>query len=222
MLNEIIYNIQGEEMGKINLPVEIFNIEINNNLIYQAVNAQLNNKRNKLAHTKDRSEVRGGGKKPWQQKGTGRARHGSSRSPIWVGGGITFGPRKDKNFDKKINKKAKRKAVLMVLSSKAKDKEIIILDKLELKEGKTKLMAEILKNVLAKRKTNKKKQKSILFATLEKNSKIIKAGRNIPFLKTVKITDLNLLDLLSFKYLLLEKQGIKELEKKYLKSSQTK
>ena len=146
-----IYNIEGEEAGDIKLPAGIFGIEINNDLLYQAITIQRANSRKVFAHTKDRSEVRGGGKKPWQQKGTGRARHGSTRSPVWVGGGITFGPRKEKNFKKKINKKAKRKAIFMALSSKVKDKELLVLDKLELKEPKTKTMVKILENVIKKK-----------------------------------------------------------------------
>lgn len=206
-----VYNMEGEETGKVDLPAEIFNIEINTDLIYQAILVQTANSRTHLAHAKDRSEVRGGGRKPWRQKGTGRARHGSTRSPIWAGGGVTFGPRKEKKFDKKINKKAKRKALFMALSSKFKDKELIVLDKLELKEPKTKLMINLINKLF-----KKEKEPTILVAT-KKDENIIRANQNIPHTKTISADSLNVLDLLSFKYLLLDKEAIKLIEKTYLK-----
>lgn len=206
-----VYNIDGEEMGKINLPTEIFNVEISTDLIYQAVLIQTANSRTNLAHAKGRSEVRGGGRKPWRQKGTGRARHGSIRSPIWIGGGVTFGPRKEKKFDKKINKKARRKALFMTLSSKFKDKELIVLDKLELKEPKTKLMINLINKLF-----QKEKEPSIL-VVIKKNENIIRANQNISYTKTISADSLNVLDLLSFKYLLLDKEAIKVIEKTYLK-----
>lgn len=220
-----VYNIQGEEVGTTKLPAKVFGVEMNNDLVYQAVVAQMASRRTPLAHTKERGEVRGGGRKPWRQKGTGRARHGSTRSPIWRGGGITFGPRKEKVFAKKINKKAKRKALLMVLSSKVKDKELIILDKLELKEPKTKLMAEIISKLFLPRgkasgKADKKiptpavaGQASILIATPKKDENIIRANRNLPYTKTIAANSLNIIDLLSFKYLFLDKEAIKVIEK---------
>jgi large subunit ribosomal protein L4 len=211
MLDASVYNIDGERVGTIKLPKEIFGLEINDNLIYQAITSQLSNSRVPLAYTKDRSEIRGGGRKPWRQKGTGRARHGSIRSPIWTGGGITFGPRKEKVFVKKINKKAKRKALFMTLSSKARDKEIVVLDKLKLKEPKTKLMVETINKVF------KKLPKSILIAIPKKNESIIRANRNLSYTKTIAVDSLNVIDLLSFKYLLLDKEAIKIIEKIYLK-----
>lgn len=216
MLNISVYNTKGEEVGKTKLPAEVFDVEINNDLVYQAVATQLANRRLPLAHTKDRGEVRGGGRKPWRQKGTGRARHGSIRSPIWKGGGSTFGPRKERVFNKKINKKTKRKALLMALSSKFKDKELIVLDKLELKEAKTKIMAKILENIFVKKqKTKNKNQESVLIATAKKDEKIIKANRNIPYTKSISADSLNIIDLLSFKYFLIDKEGIKVIEKTY-------
>jgi len=143
-----IYNIKKEKIGTLVLPSELFNLKINSNLVHQALVTQMANSRKKIAQTKDRSEVRGGGIKPWQQKGTGRARHGSIRSPIWKGGGITFGPRTQRNFKKKINKKMKRKALLMALSSKLKDNELILINELKLKKPKTKEMAKILENFI--------------------------------------------------------------------------
>ena len=125
-----VYNQNKDEVGEIQLPKEIFEIEINSDLIHQVVLAQEGNRRQGTAQAKMRGEVRGGGKKPWRQKGTGRARHGSTRSPLWRGGGVTFGPRADKNYKKKISKKMGRKALFMVLSAKAKDNLILVLDNL--------------------------------------------------------------------------------------------
>ena len=144
MLKVLTYTQNGKESGKAELPSEIFDVKMNSDLVHQVVIAQMSNQRQVIAHTKDKSEVRGGGKKPWKQKGTGRARHGSIRSPIWKGGGVTFGPTKDRNFKKKINKKMRRKALFMVLSSKVKDKEMIILDELKIEKPKTKEIMKII------------------------------------------------------------------------------
>ena len=204
-----IYNTEGKKVGTATLLPKIFDVKINPDLVHQAVVAQLANKRQVIAYTKDKSEVRGGGRKPWRQKGTGRARHGSIRSPIWRGGGITFGPTKERNFGKKINKKMKRKALFMVLTSKVKDNELILLDKLELKEPKTKLIADILERIF------KKKQKSVLVVIPKKDENIIRANKNIPHTKTLRADSLNILDLLSFKYLLMPKEAIKIIEETY-------
>jgi large subunit ribosomal protein L4 len=204
-----VYNQEGQEVGTTRLPKEIFDVKINNDLIYQAINIQLANRRTHLAKTKDRSEVRGGGKKPWRQKGTGRARHGSIRSPLWVGGGITFGPNTDKVFGRKINKKARRKALFMVLSSKIQDKELIVVDELKA-EAKTKKMVDLLGKLVK----NEKKH-SILMVTHKKDEKILKAIRNIDYVKPLAADSLNVLDLLSFKYLLMDKESIKVIEKTY-------
>jgi len=208
-----VYNIEGKKTGTATLPAEIFDIEMNTDLVHQVVVTQLANKRQVAAHTKDRSEVRGGGRKPWRQKGTGRARHGSIRSPIWRGGGIAFGPTKERNFKKKINKKMKRKALFMVLSSKVKDNELILLDKLEVKEPKTKLMAEILNKV----KSQKSKVKNILIVIPKSDVNIVRASRNIPRIKTIRADSLNILDLLSFKYLLMPKEAIRVIQETYVK-----
>ncbi len=203
------YNTEGKKIGTAMLPPEIFDVKINTDLVHQAVVAQLANSRQVIAHTKGRSEVRGGGRKPWRQKGTGRARHGSIRSPIWRGGGVTFGPTKERVFKKKINKKMKRKALFMVLTSKIKDDELILLDKLELKEAKTKPMAKMIENIL------KKKQKSVLVVISQKDENIARANKNIPYTKTLRADSLNVLDLLSFKYLLMPKEAVKVIEKTY-------
>lgn len=210
------YNTEGKKVGTAMLPSEIFDVKINTDLVHQVVVAQLANSRQVIAHAKGRSEVRGGGRKPWRQKGTGRARHGSIRSPIWRGGGVTFGPTKERVFKKKINKKMKRKALFMVLTSKIKDDELILLDKLDLKEPKTKLMSKTLEALLKKNlPVGKTGQKSALVVIPKKDEKIIRANRNIPYTKTLWADSLNVLDLLSFKYLLMPKEAIKVIEKTY-------
>ncbi|NQV00536.1 MAG: 50S ribosomal protein L4 [Parcubacteria group bacterium] len=210
-----IYNQKGEETGKAKLPAEIFGVKMNQDLVHQAVVAQMANSRKVIAHTKDRSEKRGGGRKPWRQKGTGRARHGSIRSPIWRGGGVTFGPTKDRNFSKKINKKMKQKALLMTLSSKLKDKEIILLDNIELTKRKTKLMVEIINDLKTKLKKNL--NKSVLIVLPKTDLKISQSVKNIPKTKTIRADSLNVLDILTHQYLLILQDSIKVIEKTYLK-----
>ena len=204
-----VYNQEGKETGQTLLPKEVFGLKISPDLIHQVAVSQMANRRQVLAHTKDREEVRGGGKKPWRQKGTGRARHGSRRSPIWKGGGVTFGPTKERVFEKKIPKKMRRKALLMVLSAKAKENLILILEKLDVKEPKTKLMEEIFKKLPVKG--------SSLIALPKIDKNIILASNNLPGVSTTEIRNLNALDLLSFKYLILPKEGIKLIKETFLK-----
>jgi len=142
-----VYNQKGKAIGKLILPESIFAIPWNGDLVHQVVTSMQANARTPVAHTKDRGDVRGGGKKPWRQKGTGRARHGSSRSPIWAGGGVTHGPRNEKDYSKKINKKMKVKALYTVLSEKFRSGRIIFLEELDLKSIKTKDAIEIIKNL---------------------------------------------------------------------------
>ncbi|MFH1938230.1 MAG: 50S ribosomal protein L4 [Patescibacteria group bacterium] len=210
-----IYNQKGEEIEKADLPAKIFEVEMNKDLVHQAVVAQMSNTRKVIAHTKDRSERRGGGRKPWRQKGTGRARHGSIRSPIWRGGGVTFGPTKEKVYTKKINKKMKTKALFMVLSSKVKDKQLILLDKIELTEAKTKQMVEVIKNL--KNKVKKDLDKSILIVLPSSNQDIVRASKNIPKVKIIRADSLNVLDVLTYKNLLVLQGSIKVIEKTYIK-----
>jgi len=202
------YNQNGEKVGTTELPDAVFGVEMNFALLHQAVVAQMANMRKVIAHTKDRSEVRGGGKKPWRQKGTGRARHGSRRSPIWVGGGVTFGPTKYRNFKKKINVKMKRKATLMALSGKVRDKEFIVLDKIELQAPKTKEMAVVVDRVVPDFKT-------ALFMLPESNETIQRAGRNISDFKVVNVGNINVVDMLNYKYLVLTQDTVATLTKKY-------
>ena len=210
-----VYNLEGKKVGQTLLPNDIFEVEVNSNLIHQVLVSQMANRRKVIAHTKDRKEVRGGGKKPWRQKGTGRARHGSIRSPLWKRGGVTFGPNKERVFKKRIPKKMKRKALFMVLSAKAKNKLLFIFDKLEIAKPKTKEMVQIIENL----KTNIKdlKQGSILIALVKGNKNIILATRNIPKTETVEARNLNTLSSLSIKYLIVPKEAIGVIKETFLK-----
>lgn len=207
-----VYNQEGKEVEELELPEDVFGLKINKDLVQQAVVAQMGNSRQVLAHAKDRSEVRGGGKKPWRQKGTGRARHGSIRSPIWRGGGVTFGPTKERNFSQKINKKMKQKAMKMSLASKFKDNELIILDNLNINSPKTKDMAKVI-NDLGKVKNDIKR--SALIALAEKNENIVKAIKNIPKIGIIGINSLNIVDVLKYKYLIMTKKGISAVKGRY-------
>jgi large subunit ribosomal protein L4 len=205
-----IINQQGEKLKEALLPKGIFGVEPNNDLIHQVVVSQMANRRKSIAHSKNRSEVRGGGKKPWRQKGLGRARHGSIRSPIWIGGGVTFGPRKERVFKKVIPNKMRRLALFMALSAKAKNDLLIILDDLKVKEPKTKLIAGILDRIVPKKESS-----LIVLPDLNKN--VIAAARNIPHVETIQARDLNCLDVVSFKRLIMPKESIKVIEETFFK-----
>jgi len=205
-----VYNQKGEKLKEVLLPKEIFEVPMNSDLVHQVVVSQMANRRRIIAHTKNRGEVSGGGKKPWAQKGLGRARQGSTRSPIWRHGGVVFGPRKEKVFKKKIPKKMKRKALFMVLSAKVKNNLLVLVDKLELEKAKTKLIAEIFKKL-----PSRDEGTLIALPVLEKN--IILAARNLPKVQLMQAKDLNALDLLSFKYLILPKESLKIIKETFLK-----
>lgn len=184
-----VYNQEGVIVGKENLPEEIFGLPINMGLLYQVFHSLESSKRHPYAHTKTRGEVRGGGKKPWRQKGTGRARHGSIRSPLWVGGGVTFGPRNERNFTKKVNHKMKRRAFYMALSSKVRDQKLLVMDSFHILPPKTKLFSEVLSKLpLTPTKT--------LLVVGEKKSSLIRAGRNIPRVQIVHYESLGLGDVI--------------------------
>lgn len=205
-----LYNQNGEVSGSAVLPKEIFEVEFNADLVHQIAVSLMANKRQISAHAKTRGEVRGGGKKPWRQKGTGRARAGSSRSPIWKGGGVTHGPRNDRIFEREVPKKMRRKALLMVLSQKAKNKNLIILDKIELIKGKTKEMALALSKLPCK-------DGRTLIAMPNYDKKIFLASRNIKKTSIEDARNLNVLDLLNSKYLLITKESIKTIKETFLK-----
>ena len=200
-----VYNQKGEKIEEIELPSEIFNVKMNLDLVHQIINSQIMNKRQGTAHTKTRGEVSGGGKKPWQQKGLGKARHGSTRSPLWRHGGITFGPRNDKNFKKTIPQKMRQKAVLMILSEKLKQNALILLDTLKIEQPKTKNMIDVLKKFPSNLKSS-----LIVIPKIDKN--IILSSRNIPKVQIMQTKDLNCLSLLSYKYLVLLKESIEQLK----------
>ncbi|KKT79134.1 MAG: 50S ribosomal protein L4 [Candidatus Giovannonibacteria bacterium GW2011_GWB1_45_9b] len=205
-----IYDNKGKEKGTLTLSASVFGFPWNAELVRQVFLSERANARKVLAHTKDRSEVSGGGKKPWQQKGTGRARHGSSRSPIWVGGGISHGPRKDRDYMEKINKKAKRKAVLAILSQKLKDGEIFFMDDLSLPEAKTKNAREILGNMPLG-------NSSALVILPRKDAPTWRALRNLKNVSIKEARNLNASDLLSNKFLIIPKDASKVLEETFLK-----
>lgn len=208
-MKTIVYNQEGKEIGTTLLLKEIFDVPVNHDLIHQVAVSQMANRRRVIAHTKNRGEVRGGGRKPWRQKGTGRARAGSRRSPIFRGGGVTFGPTKERVFKKKINKKVRRKALFMVLSAKAKSNLLVVLDKINLTEGKTKLLVKLIGNF---------KNGSYLIALPKYDKNIVLAARNLQKVETIMAKDLNVLDLLSFKYLLLpSKESIKVIKETFVK-----
>ena len=218
MIKIITYNQKAEETGKAELPSEIFDVKINSDLVHQVVVSQMANRRQISAHAKGRAEKRGGGRKPWRQKGTGRARVGSRRSPIWRGGGVTFGPTKEKSFKRIIPKKMRIKALFMVLSQKLKDKEIIVLDEIKLAKTKTKSMAELINNQLSVINKESKKRQSVLVALPKMDKNIILSTRNIAKTDTIQAKDLNCLDILSYKYLVLPKQGIDVIKTTFLKN----
>jgi large subunit ribosomal protein L4 len=205
-MESVIYDQKGKEAGKVMLPKIIFDLPMNGDLVHQVFSSLISNKRAGTAVAKDRSAVRGGGKKPWAQKGTGRARHGSSRSPIWRGGGVTFGPTAEKNYDKKINKKMNIKALYTVLAQKERDGEILFVDKFDFKEAKTK-DAKVVLSDLSKIKGFEnllsKKNNSAHIAFGESNPVALKSFGNFNNLDLDKIEHLNLLDLLNYKYLVI-------------------
>jgi len=205
-----LYNQNGEVTGSVTLPKEIFDVKFNADLVHQIAVSLSGNKRQISAHARIRSEVSGGGKKPWMQKGTGRSRHGSTRSPLWKGGGVTHGPRKDRIFEREVPKKMRRKALFMVLSQKAKENQLVILDKIELEKGKTKEMASSLGKLPCS-------NQATLIALSNYDKKIFLAARNIKKTHIEDARNLNVLELLNYKYLLLTKDSIKTIESTFAK-----
>jgi large subunit ribosomal protein L4 len=205
-----VHNQKGEKVKNQKLGSDIFECPLDQDLVHRVLIASLAQKRHPLAHALSRGEVRGGGKKPWRQKGTGRARAGSIRSPLWKGGGVTFGPHKERKFAQKINKKEKQKALFICLSDKLKEKKIYVLEQLELPEIKTKKFAEILKNISLEKK-------KILLALPEKDDKIIRSARNIEGVRVLPVISLNVLDLIKTDCLLTTVAGIKKIEEHWKK-----
>lgn len=202
-----VYTTEGKEKSKLDAPKEIFGLKWNADLVHQVVVSMETSSRTPVAHTKDRSEVRGGGKKPWRQKGTGRARHGSRRSPIWVGGGVTFGPTNERNFSRKVNKKMKAKALFTILSKKMKDDEIIFVDDIKFKEAKTKeakKVIEALSTIKGFENLKTKRHNKAVIAIQENDLLTKKSFSNFSNIKTDEIRNLNPVSLLKYKYVIIE------------------
>lgn len=205
-MNVNLYNQEGKEVGEISLPDAVFGLKWNEALVHQVATSLQSNQRQVVAKVKNRAEVRGGGKKPWKQKGTGRARHGSIRSPIWKGGGATHGPTGVENFKKSIPKKMAKKALYTVLSAKVKDKEIVVLDDLKISEPKTKHAIAFLKNFPVL------KGKTVLLAFPKLSDTIKRAFRNIPKVEYDEARNLNTLEVLQYRYIVFTKSGIEQLK----------
>lgn len=218
-----IYNQKAEQTGEIEVSEKIFGVKAKSALLHQAMVAQMANERQVLAHTKTKGEVRGGGKKPWKQKGTGRARAGSSRSPLWIGGGVTFGPTNERNFKKRINKKMKQNAIMMVLSDRTSNDNLVVLDKLEMEEYKTEIFNKMLKNLEEKvlctlidaKERRKNVKRSILVLNDKKDDKVKRSGRNLAGVEMSNLDNINVLDLLKYKSVIITVDGIKKIEERY-------
>lgn len=201
-----LYDQNGKELGMIDVSDAVFGVEVSPALIHQVVVAQSANAREVIAHAKGRADVRGGGRKPWKQKGTGRARHGSIRSPLWIGGGVTFGPTKERNFSQKINKKMKQAALKMALSDILKDDRLVAVDKIVLTKGKTQEMQKIIKQLPWSGKR--------VLVSFEKNDpELIRAVQNIPHIAICAPDSLNVVDILKADALIITQAGIQTIEK---------
>ena len=205
MANVSVYNIEGKEVGSIELNDAVFGIEVNEHLVHMAVVNQLANNRQGTQSAKTRSEVSGGGRKPWRQKGTGHARQGSTRSPQWTGGGVVFAP-KPRDYSFKMNKKEKRIALLSALSSKVADNKIVVLDAFNLDEVKTKKFAEVMSNL--------KVDKALVVIEGE-NKNVVLSGRNIPTVKVSATNEINTYDVLKYETLVVTKAAVEKLEEVY-------
>jgi len=215
MIKLPVYNLEGKETEKVELKDKSFSVDFNSALVHQVVVSLQNNKRVYTAQTKTRGEVKGGGKKPWKQKGTGRARAGSIRSPLWVGGGITFGPRNNRNYSTKINKKAGRLAFAMVLAKKSAENEVKLVENWKIEKPKTKLLSSMLDKLGIS-------GQSLLLVTAESNSDSKRAARNLPKVNVQTAASVSTLDLLSSKIVLIEKEAIKTLGDRISRQSEKK
>lgn len=201
-----VYNKEGQQVKTLDLIEAVFNTPSNNSLVHQVYIAQRANARLPWADTKDKGEVRGGGKKPWKQKGTGRARHGSIRSPIWKGGGVTFGPLSERNYTQKINKKMNHRAVSVCLSEKVRAGELVVLDAL-IMSGKTKDVSNMRTSLPGNGKTT-------LFLLPENHVEFLKASKNVPNCDVKLAINLNVVDLMHHKYIIATPESVRVLEKR--------
>jgi len=201
-----LFNIQGDKIGEIELSDDVFGAEVRSDIMHRAVVNFLANQRLGTASTLTRAEVAGGGRKPWRQKGTGRARHGSIRSPLWRKGGIVFGP-KPRSFNISMPKKMKRFALKSALSAKTKDNQLILLDSLTMEAPKTKQMVSILDNLKVAKKS--------LIVIADKDENVVKSARNIPGVKATYVNTINVYDILNHDYLIMTKEAAKLVEEVY-------
>ena len=200
-----VLNMEGSEVGTIELSDAVFGVEVNEHLVHQAVLSQLANNRQGTQKAKTRSEVSGGGRKPWRQKGTGHARQGSTRSPQWTGGGVVFAP-KPRDYSVKMNKKEKQLAMKSALSAKLAEDKLVVVDKIELEEVKTSVFAKILANLKAPKS---------LVVTKDKNDKVVLSANNIPAVKTTATNSLSVYDILKYDKLVLTKDAVAAIEEVY-------
>lgn len=205
MATVAVYNTDGKEVEKIDLSDNIFGVEINENIVHKAVVTILANNRQGTQSAKTRSEVSGGGKKPWRQKGTGHARQGSTRSPQWTGGGVVFAP-KPRDYSQKLNKREKQIALFSVLSSKVQDNKLIVVDELNLEAPKTSAFVKVLDNL---------KAESALVVTKDKNDNVVLSARNIPAVDTTISSTINVYDILKHDSLVITKDAVKAIEEVY-------
>ena len=198
-----VYTQEGKDAGVVSLPVEVFGVKWNPDLVHEVVTGMLSNARTNTAHTKDRGEVRGGGKKPWRQKGTGRARHGSRRSPIWRGGGVTFGPRNERNYTKKINKKVRAKALTSVLSRKLSEDSVIFVDELTFtdpKAAEARTVLTALGKVAGADTITSKRQNALLMVLPSRDVNTEKSFQNFGNVLVMQAKDISPVALLTYKY----------------------
>ena len=205
MANVAVYNMEGNEVGTIELNDAVFGVEVNEHLIHLAVVRQLANKRQGTQKAKTRSEVRGGGRKPWRQKGTGHARQGSTRSPQWTGGGVVFAP-KPRDYSIKLNKKERRLAIKSALTTKVNESKLIVLDSFELDEIKTKKFVAVMNNLKAEK---------ALVVLNEKNDNVIKSANNVPTVKTALTNTINVYDILKYDTLVLTQDAVATIQEVY-------
>ena len=206
MPNVKLYDMKAKEVGTLELPDALFNTEYNESVIHQAVVQRLANERQGTKSTLTRSEVRGGGAKPWRQKGTGRARQGSIRSPQWVKGGVVFAP-KSRDFSKKMNAKAKAVALLSALSQKIRDDEVIFVDEIKVKEAKTKEMAAFLKAFNL--------EKTVLLVMDNSDEMVLRASANIAKITTIAASQINTYDVVKNAKIVISKQAVQQIEEVY-------
>ncbi len=205
-LSASVYDVKGKEVRSLELPETLFGAPKNDDLIYQVATAFAANARTPIAHTKTRGEVRGGGKKPWKQKGTGRARHGSSRSPIWKGGGITFGPRNDKDYSQKVNKKMRSRALATALSAKFKDNQLLLVDAFPFPSPKTKdakASLESLANVNGFEALKTRRNKAALIVLGAPTLPVKKSFANLGNVEVVDARNVSVVDVLSYRFVLI-------------------